>query len=255
MKKRALSKEAKEWLSGRLHGKNFPVAIQAAGEIAGAFVEKVRRIIHDSDKREEATHRQACVVHKMRVEDRTESTYKAVAEAKELVKLAVLQWKGDWKRACAMSHMSERTAQNLLVLLAFYQKYHDPKSNPLIPDPEDDGLFGVFAKLGRTKLYQIARLPDKKLRELDPEMTVTVGVKTVPLKFLSDRELLAYLRTELPVNERKRISGLRQLVTKCVLIVDNPSKISKIGAPDLREVRDQAQEIFRRVDRALKTGS
>jgi hypothetical protein len=234
----------RQLLSGRYMGKPFPVGPTTCIEILGKFVDTVRAVIHDPEAREQAAHKQACAVHKTRQKDRTASAYAAVREAKELLKLAVLRWKCDWKRACTMAHLSERTADNLLVLLAFYQQEKDPNT--------DDGLFGLFAKLGRTKLYHIARLPRALLKTLTPETPVTVGTKTVPLAYLSDRELLAFLRTLAPVPRRKQISGLRKNLAKCLAFVDDDAKMAAITANERALVRAKTQELFRKVENAVK---
>ncbi len=239
------SPEIELMLHGIVNGRKLPPRFRFLMSLVKAIAKKVQGVINDPERRLAAGHKQARTVRSMRCEDRSASAYAAVKEAEELTTLACLTGTANWEEGCRIAGVSTRTASNLMALLVFSRRH--PK------------LFETFACLGRTKLYAIARLPEKYVKFMNPEMEVSVdkeGETTVRLCDLSDRELLVFLRKVWPVNERKRTStSLRKHVLAGRAILSSPARAGKIRLQELKAAARETQELFRDIQEAVKRAS
>ncbi len=158
----------------------------------------------------------------VRVKDRTASAESAVEQAR-LVSLLLCRYegrKGGLEHVCRLLGISARTAENLVALGRL------AAVNPR--------AFRRLARLGRTKLYHVARLPEEDLERLDVRK----------LQGMSEREMLAYLREVAPVRHRKRVSGLRRRLIESVEIVENERLMLAYGNAELDVVIEKTQELF-----------
>jgi len=181
--------------------------------------------------------------HQARRKSRAASTKGAVEEAKNLVR-HYNNWKHErrgWERACASVGISVRTGENLVVLLDFWKNHRK--------------LFDHYAPLGRTKIYHLARLPENVLKEMGPSRVVTVGERTCRIDKLTDRELIAHLRTVAPVKQRKRRSQLRHHLVKSLEIVGNARLIGAYSRPQLESAVETTQELFTKLKKAAEKAS
>ncbi len=178
-----------------------------------------------------------------RRKSRAASTNGAVEEATTLMR-HYRHWrheKGGWPRACASLGISVRTGENLVALLDFWKKHRR--------------LFQHYAPLGRTKIYHLARLPERALRELKPSRVVTVGDRTCKLSELTDRELLACLRRVAPVKQRKRRSKLRHHLLKSLEIARDNRLIGAYTKPQLESAVETTQELFTKLKKAAENAA
>ncbi len=236
------SPEIELLMNGIVLGRKLPPRARFFMGLVKVIAKKVQSVINDPERRAAACHAQARVVRKKRTKDRSASARAAVREAKELAHLATLTGTANWEEGCRIAGVSRRTADNLLALLVFSERH--PK------------LFKLFACLGRTKLYAIARLPKELLDSMSPEMEMSAGDDVVRLKDLSDREILAYLREVWPVEVRKRTpTPLRKHVLACRQILATPSRASQLGLRELKVVARETQELFRDLQDVLKRTS
>ncbi len=157
-----------------------------------------------------------------RIKDRTSSAESAVEQAR-LVSILLCRHegrRGGLQHVCKLLGISERTVENLVALGRL------AAVNPT--------AFRRLARLGRTKLYHVARLPEETLQMLD-----------VPkLQRMTEREMLAYLREVAPVRHRKRVSGLRKRLIESVEIVENERLMLAYGKAELDVVIEKTQELF-----------
>jgi hypothetical protein len=168
-----------------------------------------------------------------RIKDRTDSAESAVAQAR-IVSLLLCRYegrKGGLQHVCQVLGISERTVENLVAVgrLALV----------------NSAAFRRLARLGRTKLYHVARLPEKTLLRLDVRK----------LQRMSEREMLAYLREVAPVRHRKRISGLRRRLMESVEIVENERLMLAYGKTELDVVIGKTQELFGKLKKARENAA
>lgn len=160
--------------------------------------------------------------HGKRAENRSASAQSALTEAELFIGL-LHKWRfhrDGFARACRQLNISKRTAENLMALLRFAQI--------------NRSAFNHLAKLGRTKLYHIARIPEEDLQQLDADK----------LGEMSERDLLEYLRKIAPVRKRKRIPGLRRRLLEALEIVENEKLVLGLGRAELDVAVQRTQELF-----------
>jgi len=168
-----------------------------------------------------------------RIKDRTDSAECAVEQAR-VVSLLLCRYegrKGGRQHVCKLLGISERTVENLVAVGRLAAV--------------NSAAFRRLARLGRTKLYHVARLPEETLLELDVRK----------LQRMSEREMLAYLREVAPVRHRKRISGLRRRVMESVEIVDNERLMLAYGKAELDLVIGKAQELFAKLKKVRENAA
>lgn len=228
---------------GKFLGKRIPLL---AGLLCLAFEKLIDYVEPPEDEGVERgkTARDAMKFRKRRRKSRSASAYEALEEAKRLVKVYRDARYGTdpqkWAEACRECEVSVRTAENLLMLARLWAGW-----------PE---LFRVFSCLGRTKLYHIARLPAVVLESMRPRMKVEVEEgRTVELREMTDREMLRWLRKVAPVAQRKRVTGLRGMVTRCLEMATKEGTLESMGRVPLRETARKTQELFGVLARAAKT--
>jgi hypothetical protein len=181
--------------------------------------------------------------HEARRKSRAASAKGAVEEARKLMH-HYNNWKGErrgWQRACASVGISVRTGENLVVLLDFWKNHRK--------------LFDHYAPLGRTKIYHLARLPENVLKELSPSRVVTVGERKCRVDKLTDRELIAHLRTVAPVSQRKRRSKLRHHLLKSLEIAGDTRLIGAYSRPQLESAVETTQELFAKLKKAAENAA
>jgi hypothetical protein len=166
--------------------------------------------------------------HTERSKNRAASAKTALEEA--LLFVALLhKWRfhrDGLTRACRQLDISKRTAENLMALLRFAEINRE--------------AFDHLARLGRTKLYHIARIPEADLTRL----------KVKKLQKMTERELLEYLRKIAPVRQRKRVSGLRRRLVEAVEIAENERLILGYGKLELDRLVKKTQELFAKLKKA-----
>jgi hypothetical protein len=222
---------------GRFHGKRLPPVAERLGGTLPLLVDPAA--VPD----EAQLTRDINGFLALRVKDRSKSAFEALEEAKRLVKVFHgVDFGTDperWVEACRRCRVSVRTAENLLMLARLGVEF--------------PAVFAMFARLGRTKLYHIARLPAETLEGMSPTQAVTLADGTRrTLRELSEKELLAWLRDVAPVAKRKRISGLRRLVVRCLAIASSGDRLDRMEPTEVKEIARKTQELFGLLSRAVR---
>lgn len=233
--------ELKDMELGRLFGRKMPFLPRVMMKFVAMAVRETKERLNRAERREDIWRGHARKVKKKRDADYTRSAEAAVEEAKELVYTYVSAGEPNWPEACREMEMHERTAQNMMALLALQTQF-----------PE---VFKLFAKLGRSKLYMLARMPEEVLKELKPDQEVEIGDRTVTLADLSAKELKWYLKQRCPRASGKRVSALKRHIEKCAEIVDRPVKNLRMERGELREAADQLELVLEKVRIRLREAS
>lgn len=207
---------------GKILGKKQYLLADIIAHAAETFIDELLGEETDRIVLKEQADSTAEAFFDKRTENRTASAESAVSEAKTFVVL-LHKWrfyKDGFSRACHQVHISKRTAENLMALLRFAEM--NPRA------------FKQLARLGRTKLYHIAHLPEETILQL----------KLRKLKAMTDRELLEYLRKIAPVRKRKRIPGLRRRLLEALEIVENERLMLGLGRDEVALTMKKTQELF-----------
>jgi hypothetical protein len=233
--------EITDMLAGRFFGRKLPFWPRMMQKFVVLAIRETQERLNSSERREDMWRVHARKVKAKRDGDYTRSAQAAVAEAKDLVFTYITAGKPNWKEACREMEIHERTAQNLLALLALHEQY--------------PAAFKLFAKMGRSKLYMLARLPKEVLERLTLEKDVTIGNRRVTLADLSARELKWYLKQVCPKGDGKRIPALKQAIDKCAEIADRP--VGKLGMErgELKEAADKLEIVLEKVRIKLREAS
>jgi hypothetical protein len=219
----------------------------------GAVISKVGEVI--SDKRNEKLDerdRKEAIKRAERVEKATEElrvlretgqslvAMQAVKEAEKLHEIAedTGEHGKEWREACRRAGIHPRTAENLLHLWTFYD--------------EDKRTFEALASLGRTKLYQIARLEKEQRPTLRPKMIVEVDGQKKAVEDMTCAELTQHLRVVCPVGKRKRRTGLRKRVMESMDIARDARKMATYSRFELEFVTKKMQILLGKLTTTLK---
>jgi hypothetical protein len=233
--------ELADMRAGRLFGKKQPFLAAKMSQLVELAIRKTRERLNRAERREDIWRSHARKVKAKRDAAYTRSAEAAVEEAKDLLLTYVSAGKPNWPEACRDMEIHQRTAENLLLLLALHEEH-----------PE---VFKLFAKLGRSKLYMVARLPKQVLKVLRPDEEVYIGDRPVILANMSARELKRYLRQFCPKGSGKRASTLKRAIEKCVEIVDRPAKKLHLGRGELTEAREKLEIVLEKLRIRLREAS
>jgi hypothetical protein len=226
---------------GRWLGKKVPLFGQALGKLMAAAIRSLRERLNRAERREDIWREHARRVKAKRAADYTASSEAAVGEALDLVETYLSAGEPNWPQACREMEIHERTAQNLLALLGLYLEY-----------PE---AFRVFGKLGRSKLYLLARMPKEVLKGLSPEQEVEIGERKVTLADLSAKELKWYLKKVCPKVSGKRVPALKRHIEKCAELVDRPVKKLRMERGELAEAAEKLEIVLEKVRIRMREAS
>jgi hypothetical protein len=234
-------RELADWRAGRIFGKKQRFLAAKTMQFIELAIRKTRERLNRAERREDICRSHTRKVKQKRDADYTRSAEAAVDEAKELVLAYISGGEPNWHDACRDMQIHERTAQNLLALLALHEDH-----------PE---VFKLFAKLGRSKLYMLARLPKRVLKVLRPDEEVYIGEHPVTLANMSAKELKWYLKSFCPRGDGKRVPALKAAVEKCADIARRP--VAKLGMErgEIKEAADKLEIVLEQVRIRLREAS
>lgn len=167
---------------------------------------------------------------------RRRSTHDAADEGDSLMEQKRKHGGGrGWLAFLKREGYSRRTAQNRIAL-ALFRRYFPAE-------------FERFSRLGVTKCTRIAMLPEPVVRSLDLQRPVDVGGKTTALEYLTDDQLIDFLREHFPVARRPRRNVLRTSLRAAERAVTS----SVYPGPLSREDKEVARDAVKRMhDRLLE---
>lgn len=115
-------------------------------------------------------------------------------------------------------------------------------------------LFERFASFGLTRLTRLATLPDEQLNRLHPQMLVRLpSGEEKALEYLTDDQLIEFIRRLCPVQPRPRAKVLRSALRAAERAVVTNTYPEPLTRHDAEEARDTAQRLVNRLTEALNT--
>jgi hypothetical protein len=227
--------------AGRLFGKEQPFLARKSMQFVELAIRKTRDRLNRAERREDIWRDHARKVRRKREADYSRSAEAAVEEAKELIYTFISAGKENWHDACRDMQIHERTAQNLLALFMLHEEF-----------PE---IFKLFKKLGRSKLYIVARLPKPVLKLLRPDEEVLIGERQVTLANLSVKELKCHLKKYCARADGKSVPALKRAIEKCAEIAGRPVKKLGMERGELKEAADKLEIVLEQVRIRLREAS
>jgi hypothetical protein len=171
---------------------------------------------------------EAVELARARARRREEASRQAVADGFALWALRKYVPQVSWSAILRQAGISRRTANHLMALACFAQKY--------------PALFQRFQSLGPTKLYRLAVTPEEVLGRMHLDQMVKVNGRAKALRSLTDVELGAYLRGRTTKPRRRPGQRILQAVTGVKqMIVNAQRRITPVEAGRILEELDHAK--------------
>ncbi len=210
-------------------------------KFADGVFSTIRDAFNDPLRREAAARQQAADVRKLFREERVRASERAAEKGVALVRYRKAHGHGCYQQFLRDIGVSPRTASNL-ICLAFF-RWRAPR------------LFERLACLGPTKLYRLAVLDDSRIGGLDPDATFSFDNKQTCLRYMTDRDLIMYLRDRFPVATRPRWLRVRTATLGARRMIENFPPAESVDASELQLVRDAAQTVVNRLTAKLAQAS
>ncbi len=198
-----------------------------------AVCSTIRDAVNDPLRREAAAQDAAADVRKLFRDERMRAAERAADKGVALVRYRKAHGRGCYQPFLRDISVSPRTANNL-ICLAFF-RWRAPR------------LFERLSCLGPTKLYRLAVLDDSRNGGLDPDGIVTFDGRQIRLRYLTDRELILYLRARFPVASRPRWPRVRQATLNVRTMLENFPTTEVVEQDELLLIRDAAQAVVNRL--------
>jgi len=210
-------------------------------KFADGICSTIRDAVHDPLRREAVAREAAVDVRKLFRDERVRASERAADRGVALVRYRKAHGRGCYLEFLSDIGVSPRTANNLMCLAFF--RWRAPR------------LFERLACLGPTKLYRLAVLDDSRIGGLDPDAEITFDRRQTCLRYMTDRELILYLRDRFPVASRPRWLRVRKAMLGARRMLENFPPEEPVNYDELLLIRDAAQSVVNRLTARIAQAS